>query len=74
MTRWLLLLAVLLPSGSLALSSQFEAADTMLVVVSPAEECWREYIRCSFNTDRPDGEGDCFLLMMACVGAQSFAR
>ena len=70
MARLLLLIGLLFANTAVTSPATVTTRNVTVQATGASEDCLRQYWDCSFNTDRPLNEPDCFGQFMACLQAQ----
>ena len=67
MTRFALILGMLLANTTATSHDPRLTTSSTLVSVESSENCFEQYLNCSFRTDRPADEPDCYEQFVACL-------
>ena len=70
MARLLLLVGLLFANTAVTSPATVPTRSATAQITGASEDCLRQDRDCSFNTDRPVNEPDCFGQFMACLQAQ----
>jgi hypothetical protein len=70
MTRLLLLVGLLFANTAVTSPAMVTARNATVQASGASEDCLRQYWECSFSTDRPLDQPDCFEQFMVCLQAQ----
>lgn len=66
MTRFALVLGMLL-ANTAATSHAPQLTTSSTLMSESSENCFEQYLNCSFRTDRPADEPDCYEQFVACL-------
>lgn len=70
MARLVLLVGLLVANTMTTSPATATAQSAAAQGAGASEDCLRQYWECSFNTDRPVNQPDCFEQFMVCLQAQ----